>query len=207
MSMRNLATRFRALAPAADYVSLRTVEERSRTVSVRKDVPEPPRRTLDAGAMVTVFDGDGVGHAATSDLSDAGLRRAVEKALSWARLTRGKTVFQGTAPSLPSPRGSRAPVPAPAEISTASAIERLMAESRSCGRDPALQWTGRRFTDAENMALGWTRLVSSCRRTEPTIPQCHGRCRHEQGTSDDGEVRGPGSVQPNPLSMDDGRLE
>lgn len=137
MTMRNLGARFRKLAPAADYVSLRVVEERSRTISVRKDVLEPPRSMLDAGAMVTVFDGDGVGHAATSDLGDDGLRRALEKAHAWARLTRGKTVFRDRAPRLPSPGERRAAArTSPADISTSDALDCLMEESRMCGIDP-----------------------------------------------------------------------
>lgn len=108
-------------------------------VSVRKDVPEPPRTTLDTGAMVTVFDGDGVGHAATSDLGDAGLRRAVERAKEWARLTRGRTVFRGPAPRLPSPRGRHGPFAAPpVELSMSETLDRLMAESRACGVDPRI---------------------------------------------------------------------
>ncbi|MFO0207998.1 MAG: PmbA/TldA family metallopeptidase, partial [Betaproteobacteria bacterium] len=63
-----LAQRFRRLAPAADHCSLRVVEERSATISVRQDQAEPVRTSLDPGGMVTGVDGDGIGYAATCDL-------------------------------------------------------------------------------------------------------------------------------------------
>jgi predicted Zn-dependent protease len=145
---RDLGTRFREFARGADYASLRVVEEASRTVSVRKDVPEPPRTTLDTGAMVTIFDGDGVGHAATSDLSDAGLRRAVEKARAWARLSRERSVFRGRTPRLPSLRSAPVSRPTPpADIPISEAIERLMKESRACGIDPRIvDWAAALWT-------------------------------------------------------------
>ena len=75
-----LSSRFRRLAPAADYCALRVVEETSEMTSVRQDVAEPLRASVDRGAMVTVIDGDGIGYAATSDLSDTGL--------AWAQIGR-----------------------------------------------------------------------------------------------------------------------
>src|SRR5215470_12576126 len=85
-----VAARFRDLAPAADFCSLRVVDERNEHLSVRRGVVQPPHITYDRGAMVTVWDGGGVGYAATSDLTAGGLRHAVEQALRWARLTAGR---------------------------------------------------------------------------------------------------------------------
>ena len=45
----SLAQRFRRLAPAADYCSLRAVDERSDSISVRQDTAEPVRSTIDQG--------------------------------------------------------------------------------------------------------------------------------------------------------------
>ena len=69
-----LARDFRAIAPAVDFCSLRYVEESSEQLTVRQDVAEPPQLATDRGAMVTVIDKGGLGYAATSDLTTAGLR-------------------------------------------------------------------------------------------------------------------------------------
>jgi len=88
-----VAASFRAAAPAADFCSLRLVEARDEHLAVRRGVVQPPHVTYDCGAMVTVWDGGGVGYAATSDLSSSGLRRAAEQALAWARRTAGSHVL------------------------------------------------------------------------------------------------------------------
>jgi predicted Zn-dependent protease len=82
--------RFRAAAPAVDFCSLRLVEERDEQLSVRRGVAQPPSTSFDVGAMITVYDGGGMGYAATSDLTQSGLRRAAERAREWARSTRDR---------------------------------------------------------------------------------------------------------------------
>ena len=128
-----LAQRFRRLAPASDYCSLRVVEERSEAISVRQDQPEPVSASLDHGAMVTVIDGDGIGYAAVSDLSDDGLRWALARAADWAALARGRSVFAGRAPQLEPPDGRYAsPTERPVSWSKADRIDVLMRESQAC---------------------------------------------------------------------------
>ncbi|MBN1347401.1 MAG: TldD/PmbA family protein [Phycisphaerae bacterium] len=90
--IEQIETRFREVIPKADYCSLRYVRERSEAIPVRQNVVEPVSRGQDAGAMITVIDGDGLGYAATSDLTTGGLRRAAAKALEWARATAGRCV-------------------------------------------------------------------------------------------------------------------
>jgi predicted Zn-dependent protease len=126
----SLAARFRRLAPAADHVALRVVEETSERVCVRQDVALPPSTSVDRGAMLTVIDGDGIGYAATSDLSDAGLREALTRARDWARLARGRSVFDGTPPALGNPDGSYASrTVRPLALSKADRLALLMQES------------------------------------------------------------------------------
>src|SRR5581483_1464687 len=131
-----LASRFRDLAPKADFASLRVVDEVSERVSVRQGVPEPPETMLDRGAMITVLDGDGAGYAATSDLSDAGLAAAVARAREWAALSRGRSVLPGRVamPALESARYA-SPQAKPLRLSKAERIELLMAEARECRLD------------------------------------------------------------------------
>src|SRR5262245_4943111 len=98
-----LSSRFRKLAPAADYVGLRVVEEVSEQVSVRKDVPEPSPTVRDRGAMVTIVDGDAIGYAATSDLTDSGLRQALARAGQWAVLGKGRSALGEQRLRMPEP--------------------------------------------------------------------------------------------------------
>lgn len=168
----SISRRFRRLAPAVDYCALRLVEESSDMVSVRQDVPEPSQSMRDAGAMVTVFDRDGIGYAATSDLSDAGLRAALARAHEWARLSQRRSVFSskdgssidgndsGTVPALPRLAAGSAhyasPVRTPIRSSKADRIELLMRESRACKVDGRIvDW----------MAHLWTTHVRQCHVT------------------------------------------
>ncbi len=134
--IETLAQRFRRLAPAVDHCALRVVDETSEFTSVRQDVPEPTIKSIDRGAMVTVIDGDGLGYAASSDLSDAGLRAAIARASEWARLSQGRSVFDGRAPKLPAPRGRYAsPTVMPVTWNKADRIDLLLRESRACRID------------------------------------------------------------------------
>ncbi len=133
----NLAQRFRRLAPAGvDHVSLRVVEEFSNTTRVRQDVVEPAQRSIDRGAMVAVTAGDGLGYAATSDLSEPGLRAAVVQAVQWAELSRGRSVFDGRAPVLPKATGRYCSATVkPLTLTAAERIELLLRESKACRID------------------------------------------------------------------------
>ena len=80
-----LAERFRQAVPSVDFCSLRYVREHSEYLAVRQDVLEPVATSDDSGAMLTVYDGGGMGYSATSDLSPSGLRRAAEQARDCTR--------------------------------------------------------------------------------------------------------------------------
>jgi len=84
--------RFLAIAPAVEACALRLVEEQSEVLTVQRDVLAPVRTSLERGAMITVRHRGGVGYAATSDLSPAGLRRAAERARTWAERSAGLLV-------------------------------------------------------------------------------------------------------------------
>ena len=88
-----LARDFRAIAPAVDFCALRFMEESSELLTVRQDVAEPPQLSTDRGAMVTVIDKGGLGYAATSDLTPAGLREAAGRATR--RSSRGRSARTG----------------------------------------------------------------------------------------------------------------
>ncbi|WP_322044293.1 TldD/PmbA family protein [Paraburkholderia sp. J67] len=75
----------RALRSAADFWSVRFVDERTDDHTVRNDVALPSRQVRERGAMVTAWAGAGAGYAATADLSAAGLQRALDIATTRAQ--------------------------------------------------------------------------------------------------------------------------
>ena len=84
-----LRQRFAALRSTAEFFSLRHVEQSSLSLSVRRDVAEPPFLHDDQGAMLTVRIRGVEAYAATADLSQSGLQRALEHAESLARQISG----------------------------------------------------------------------------------------------------------------------
>ena len=80
------------LPASTRHWAVRGVLESSERLGVRDGVTEAPSRSQDDGAMVTVVDG-GMGYAATSDLSEAGLAAAFLRAHALARAGAGRTVI------------------------------------------------------------------------------------------------------------------
>ena len=80
-----LRQRFAALRSTADMFSLRHVKQSHQALSVRRNVAEPPSFSHDEGAMLTVRLNGVEAYAATADLSQAGLQRALEQAEALAR--------------------------------------------------------------------------------------------------------------------------
>jgi len=103
--LETLESRFRQIAPSDGFCSLRFVDERHEMLAVRQDIPQPVVRWTDTGAMVTVVRSGGMGYAATSDLSEAGLKRALREATDWADLSAGRHVLDLGAIDWPDPVG------------------------------------------------------------------------------------------------------
>ena len=87
--------------------------------------------------MVTVIDQGGLGYAATSDLSGAGVREAIARARRYAKLTAGRSVIDYRTVEMPRPEGAyRSPVGRdPASLSRRDKYELLAAESKECRID------------------------------------------------------------------------
>ena len=66
---RRIEECFRQIVPAADFCSLRFVQERSEVLAVRQNVLQPVMTSEDLGAMVTVIAHGGLGYAGTSDIT------------------------------------------------------------------------------------------------------------------------------------------
>ncbi len=82
--LEHIASRFQTLAPAADFWSLRLVQER---LCVRQGVLQPWICDHSTGALVFVVKGRGYAYAATCDLSRRGLAEMV-------LLMPGQTILQ-----------------------------------------------------------------------------------------------------------------
>ncbi|HUT61041.1 MAG TPA: TldD/PmbA family protein [Phycisphaerae bacterium] len=131
--LETLEKRFRRAVPAVDFCSLRYVCERDEVLTVRQDIPQPVFRAEDAGAMMTVMNGGGLGYAATSDLSAGGLKAAIDRACAWAERTAGRCVTDYRKVSLPDPQGEYVgPEGRPwASASLADKLDLLMALSKA----------------------------------------------------------------------------
>lgn len=111
--LESLERAFRRLLPPVDYCALRFVEQRHELVSVRQDVPQPFEAYTDRGASWAVCHEGGIGHAATCDTTQSGLRAALSEAMAWSRAIAGRTIFDF---SLVKPEASVGEFVAPAEI-------------------------------------------------------------------------------------------
>ena len=139
---------FKRVVPAVDFCSLRFVEETTEQLSVRQDVTEPPQSSLDRGVMITVFDKGGYGYAATSDLSESGLRAAVARAHEWARLTTGRGVIDYSTLAMPAASGHyRTRLQQPALAGKREKLEMLKTESAQCKIDDRIiDWSASLWT-------------------------------------------------------------
>ena len=148
---------FRNAAPKADFVSLRYVSERNESLQVRQDIVQPVESGVDTGAMITVIDRGGIGYGATSDLSEAGLKRAAAEALEWAQRTAGRTVVDFSRIEMPHPKAEwKSPVTTPWEsVSLGDKIGLLRAESARLKAGPKIvDWSsGLQFIRMENVYL------------------------------------------------------
>ena len=103
--LTDLESRFRQVAPAVDFCSMRFQRSVDQSLSVRQSVPLPVGRSDNAGVMITVIDGGGYGYGATSDLSAAGLKRAADQAAAWAKKSAGACVVDFRKVQMPEPTG------------------------------------------------------------------------------------------------------
>jgi predicted Zn-dependent protease len=129
-----LRTRFKALRSSAPFYSLRYFDERREHLAVRQDTLEPPRLQTDRGAMLVATVDGGYGYCATSDLSQAGLQSALERATAWAQATRSSSVYPYAPASMPSPHGERR-APAFGELSRSELCDLLADECRAARVD------------------------------------------------------------------------
>jgi predicted Zn-dependent protease len=116
--------------------------ERTAHLTVRQNLLQPIFNEYDTGVMISIWNGGGLGYAATADLSDTGLATAVEQARHWATITAGAMVT--TTPPPDHPTGTYA---SPVEVSwdtlpLTDRIDLLQQQSRLLGIDDRIvEWT------------------------------------------------------------------
>ncbi len=78
---------FKSLLPGVDFWSLRYVNQNNQQVMVRQNKPEPVTLNQSQGVHITLLVGNGIGYAATCDLSRSGLKQAINQAINWAKFS------------------------------------------------------------------------------------------------------------------------
>ncbi len=102
---------FQKVVSGVDFASLRWHRDEMEGLSVRNGVVEPVASDTDSGYMLTVHHGGGQGYAASSDLSESGLRNALSRAKAWAKLSANASVTDFSQVSMPKSQGEfRSPV-------------------------------------------------------------------------------------------------
>src|SRR6184192_3894606 len=122
----DISRSFHGLRSSAPFWSLRLHHDTREVLAMRQDTLEPPRLSVDRGAMLTAVTDGGYGYCATSDLSASGLQQALDRATRWAEATRGKSVVRYEPAKFGAPRGEYAS-PAGAEPPSRGAIHDLLA--------------------------------------------------------------------------------
>ena len=102
--MNRTLTTFKMCVPKAEYWSLRLVNSQFQHCCVRRQVCQPVLNHTSIGAFITIVDRGGVGYAATSDLTPAGLADAAGHAQRWARATANHALMPASC--VPRPRGN-----------------------------------------------------------------------------------------------------
>ncbi len=171
-SYHRLEPRLKAALPSGvDYATVRFSETRVESVTVRQGVAEPTSTSIDAGAMISVWAGGGVGYAATSDLTESGLRAAAERAVGWAGVTAGRTVAES--PPAAAPVGTYvSPVSDPWTTTTlADRLDILMGADAALDVDDRIVDRGamlrRSDTDSLILTTGGGRIEQLNRSTLP----------------------------------------
>src|SRR5437868_14091875 len=101
----DISRSFHGLRSSAPFWSLRLHHETREVLAMRQDTLEPPRLSIDRGAMLTAVTEGGYGYCATSDLSQAGLQKALDRATEWAQATEATSVVRFNPEKMSAPKG------------------------------------------------------------------------------------------------------
>jgi predicted Zn-dependent protease len=127
--------RFRSLRSTAPFWSLRYHEQASEVLAVRQDTVEPPRLSMERGAMLIAVTAGGYGYCATGDLSVQGLQAALDRATGWAEATRGRSALPFDPAAMPAPRGEYQSRHAETQIGRGALLDLLAGECQRARLD------------------------------------------------------------------------
>jgi predicted Zn-dependent protease len=130
-----MALDIKGLRSSAPFWSVRYHEEKRETLAMRQDTLEPPRLSVDRGAMVTAVVDGGYGYCATSDLSTSGLQKALDRATRWAEATRGKSVVRFDPAKMAAPKGEYESPFAKKPLARSAIHDLLAAECKAAKRE------------------------------------------------------------------------
>jgi predicted Zn-dependent protease len=162
-----------ALPTNVDYASARLVDERSEHLSVRQNKLEPIFNDFDTGVMISIWNGGGLGYAATADLSASGLAAAVAQARHWASVTADAMVT-----TTPPPEHAVGTYASPVEVEwdtlpLTDRLELLQQQSRLLGIDDRIvDWRAslaRREVDQLLVTSGGARIEQRFRFVYPSL--------------------------------------
>jgi predicted Zn-dependent protease len=178
-----LRARFRTLRSSAPFWSLRFVEETHELFAVRQDTVEPPRLTIDRGAMLTVVTEGGYGYCATGDLSEAGLQAALDRATAWAEATRAASVHPYSPHDMTAPRGERLNTRSLSSLSRSELYDLLADECRHARIDDRIV---ERYAALELREVDQLYLTNTGgevhQRTTYVIPHAHATANRDTET-------------------------
>ncbi len=104
--MHKLVTALKGHGSRADFWSIYVLHEQHEEVSFRKGVQQPLFSSNDAGALLTVFTKGGLGYASTQDLSEEGIKKAFDRAFSWAEKFAQFSLLKSLSPQFAAHEGS-----------------------------------------------------------------------------------------------------
>lgn len=106
MDIALIKTLLKPYESKVDFVSIRYNHQINNYINVLGGVVQPIQEHHDAGLMLCVYDKGASGYAATSNLSQEGVKDAFETALSWAKFARGHCLFDASKVKMPPANGS-----------------------------------------------------------------------------------------------------
>jgi len=157
------------LAPPDAAWSARLIEERHESIVFRQGVLQPLYNGWDRGVFLILMHAGGMGYAATSDLSRAGLAHALQQALVWAEATAGLSLLDPATFPLPTRQARYTPLVSDAwgDLPLAERLSRVHDACAALGQD-------RRILD-------WSAEVSH-KRVQSTLLTSSGGCLEQAFT-------------------------
>ena len=91
--------------PQNVFASLRLMKTDTEVISVRQNVLEPIQSSTDQGLMISLIKENGFGYGATYDLSENGIKKAIDKALYWCEVCKKYPLVDYNKIKMPAPKG------------------------------------------------------------------------------------------------------